>query len=61
MITGVVGRMVLAAAYFIVVTPVAVIRRVVGGNPMRHQLGEKGYWAPTRSRGADTEAMRRPS
>ena len=30
--------------YFVVLTPMAIIRRLVGGNPMRHTAVEDSYW-----------------
>ena len=40
------AKLILAIFYYVVLTPVAVVRRLVGGNPMHHQLGDKGYWRP---------------
>ena len=31
--------------YFVVLTPMAFIRRMAGGNPMRHKLDADSYWA----------------
>ncbi len=42
--------------YFLVLTPTAVLRRVVGGNPMRHQATEGSYWMK-HSTSADKDAM----
>ena len=30
--------------YFVVLTPIAFIRRAAGGNPMTHKLDEDSYW-----------------
>ena len=30
--------------YYVVVTPMAVVRRLVGGNPMRHTARDGSYW-----------------
>ena len=31
--------------YFLVLTPMALMRRLIGGNPMRHTASENSYWA----------------
>ena len=36
----------LGAAYLLVVTPVALLRRALGRDPMRHGLVEGSYWKP---------------
>ncbi len=32
--------------YFLVLTPMAILRRLIGGNPMRHAATDNSYWAP---------------
>ena len=43
--------------YFVVLTPMALLRRLFGGNPMRHAARENSYWAahaaPTRAEGME--------
>ena len=34
----------MGAVYFLVLTPMALIRRFAAGNPMRHTATEHGYW-----------------
>ena len=44
----------LGIVYFFVLTPMAVIRRLVGGNPIRHTARDDSYWVvPSASRGAE--------
>ena len=43
--------------YFVVLTPMAVIRRMAGGNPIVHKAESDGYWV-TRTK-SDPEAARR--
>ncbi len=31
--------------YFVVLTPIAIVRRMAGGNPMTHKLEADSYWA----------------
>lgn len=31
--------------YFVVLTPIAIVRRLAGGNPMSHKLEADSYWA----------------
>ena len=57
----VIGRLLLLVFFYFVVTPVAFLRRVIAGDPMRHPLGERGYWAPVRTGSPDGSDMRRPS
>ena len=47
----------MAIVYFVVLAPIALIRRAVGGNPMVHKLVNDSYWA-TRTR-IDPDAARR--
>ena len=38
--------------YFVVITPVGVLMRLLGRNPIRHRAVEESYWAPrTEARG----------
>ena len=44
----------LGVVYFLVLTPMAIIRRRIGGNPMRHTARDDSYWVvPPASRGAE--------
>lgn len=41
----------LSAAYFLVLTPIGLLLRVVGRNPLRRRLQNGGYWVPAPSGG----------
>jgi hypothetical protein len=43
--------------YFVVLTPIAFLRRLAGGNPMTHEIADDGYWV-TRVK-PDPEASRK--
>jgi len=43
--------------YFVVLTPMALVRRAVGGNPMQHKVESDSYWSK-RSR-VEADAARR--
>ena len=43
--------------YFVVLTPIAFMRRVAGGNPMTHKLESDSYWVKREP--MDAEAARR--
>lgn len=47
----------MAIVYFVVLTPIAFVRRMAGGNPLIHKLEADSYWSP-RVR-SDAEASRR--
>lgn len=34
----------MAIVYFVVLTPIALVRRMAGGNPMTHKLDADSYW-----------------
>ena len=61
MVLRVIGRLALLALFYVVLTPVALVRRAVAGDPLRHPLGQRGYWVPVRSPRGDGSDMRRPS
>ncbi len=61
MILRVIGRLLLLALFYLILTPIALIRRAVAGNPMRHRRGERGYWTPVKAPSPDAADMRRPS
>jgi hypothetical protein len=61
MIGRVLGRIALVFIYFVVVTPIALVRRLVAGNPLRHEAGELGYWLPHGSAHEDDASMRKQS
>jgi len=46
LISTVTTPIVMAAMYLLVLTPIGVARRMLGGNPMHHQPGASGYWRP---------------
>lgn len=39
------------AAYFIVLTPIGMLMRLFGRNPLRHRERDGGYWVPASSGG----------
>jgi hypothetical protein len=43
--------------YFVVLTPIGIIRRTFGGNPLVHRAGDDGYWIERVN--ADAEAGRK--
>lgn len=45
-ISRVTTPIVMAAMYFLVLTPVGVARRVFGGNPLVHEASDTGFWKP---------------
>jgi hypothetical protein len=47
----------MAIVYFVVLTPIALIRRLGGGNPLVHKLNDDSYWVPRVK--MDPDAMRR--
>lgn len=57
----VLGRLVLIVFFYLVLTPIALIRRLVGGNPMVHPAGSAGYWQPHTAARPGAEDMRRDS
>jgi len=61
MIGRVIGRFVLAVFYYVVFTPIALVRRAVAGNPMRHRVGDMGYWLPHHPADSSPEDMKTPS
>ena len=38
----------MSVLYFLVLTPIAVIRRAIGGNPLVHRAGPLGFWSDRR-------------
>jgi hypothetical protein len=47
----VMSPIVVGAMYFVVVTPVGVVLRVLGRNPLRHPERDGGFWMPASSDG----------
>lgn len=45
-ISKVTTPIVMGAMYLVVLTPVGVVRRLVGGNPMVHPAAGESYWKP---------------
>jgi hypothetical protein len=37
----------LSVVYFLVLTPIAIILRLLRGNPMKHQAQDGSYWVPS--------------
>jgi hypothetical protein len=60
-ILRVIGRLLLLTLFYLILTPIALIRRAVAGDPLRHPLGKRGYWAAARAARPDGGDMRRPS
>jgi hypothetical protein len=36
----------MGVVYFVVLTPIGILMRLFGRNPIRHQLVKQSYWAP---------------
>ena len=43
-ISRVTTPIILGIVYFMIVTPIALVVRVIRGNPLEHPLGKLGYW-----------------
>lgn len=50
---------VMSAMYMLVLTPVGLIRRTIGSNPLSHTQGEHGYWKYRRDGQRRSGSMRR--
>jgi len=50
-ISKVTAPIVAGAVYFVVVTPIGVLLRLVGKNPLRHRERDGGFWVPAPSGG----------
>jgi hypothetical protein len=37
---------VMGAMYLLVITPIGILRRWFGGDPLKHSQGERGFWKP---------------
>ncbi len=61
MIARVATAIVLTLVYFLVLTPVAIVRRIFGGNPLRHPLTKGGYWVRRSPAESERANMRRRS
>ena len=61
MLSRVLSRLALTLLYFVVVTPIGVVRRLLGGNPLVHRPGDKGYWQRRSPASNEADAMRGPS
>jgi hypothetical protein len=57
MITRVLSRLLLIVVYFVIITPLALIRRVFG-NPMQHPVGDMGFWVKRDPASNEAAAMR---
>ncbi len=42
----------LGIVWFVVITPIGLLRRLAGGNPIRHKERDGGYWIPRGESGA---------
>jgi hypothetical protein len=58
---GVLLRLALIVVYYLVVTPIALVRRAMGGNHLRYKTGELGYWQRRPARSNTAAAMEGPS
>jgi hypothetical protein len=45
---------VVAASYYVILTPLGVVMRVFGRNPLRHQERNGSFWAPVRQSGGSS-------
>lgn len=61
MIWRVTSRLALTLGYFVIVTPVALLRRLFAGDPLRHEVGDMGYWLVHRPADGSAEEMRKQS
>jgi hypothetical protein len=50
-ISKVTAPIMVSAVYFLVVTPLGVVTRLVGRNPLRHPERDGGFWIPASSGG----------
>ena len=57
-ISKVTTPIVLGAVYFLVITPIGVIMRRLGRNPLRRRLREGSYWIPRSEEAAHRGSMR---
>lgn len=48
----------MGTVYFVVMTPIALLRRTIGSNPVRHERVENSYWRP-REPGKSRSDLRR--
>ena len=39
----------MGVVYFVVLTPIALVRRTFGGNALRHRAGPRGFWTDRRN------------
>lgn len=37
---------VMAVLYFVALTPIGIVRRMVSRNPLKHEIAASGYWKP---------------
>lgn len=58
-ISRVTTPIVMTIAWLLVITPVGLVRRTLGSNPMRHRPTGDGYWKP-RAAGARRSDLTRP-
>ena len=58
-ISRVTTPVVMAAMYFVVITPSALMRRAFGGNPLEHTDGAAGFWKRRPSGGRQSKSMER--
>jgi hypothetical protein len=45
--------------YFGIVTPIGLVRRLAGGNPLKHRVGEAGLWIVRDDRGKSPADLER--
>lgn len=58
-ISKVTTPIVLGSMYLLVLTPVGILRRAIGGNPLTHERTEQGFWKARPSGARRTGSMRR--
>jgi hypothetical protein len=61
MIGRILSRLALIVVYYVIVTPLAILRRMAGGDPMRHKVGDMGYWQRREPATNTAREMERPS
>jgi hypothetical protein len=50
-ISKVTAPIMVSAVYFLVLTPIGLVARLLGRNPMRHRDRQGGFWMPAASNG----------
>ena len=58
-ISKVTTPIVMGVMYLLVLTPVGIARRILGGNPLEHAPAEQSYWKPRQPGARRTASLRR--